>query len=145
MILRYRFKNGVGRAAQLSSNARQRKAANKSRRSPRVPPAPLRLRPARAASHLWEAPAGAQTVDLHLVEAGDLHGEPAHFFRAAGEAEGGLGSDPAAVRGGRAGPRAGEAPLRQLSVPGRRRVSAGTGPGVGMILLDKIAFCNVKA
>lgn len=49
---------------------------------PRVPSAPL--------PHLREAPAGAEAVDLHLVEAGDLHGRgPARLFPCGGEAEGG--------------------------------------------------------
>lgn len=45
----------------------------------------------RLLAHLREAPAGAQAVDLHLVEAGDLHGDGLArlFLPAGGEAESG--------------------------------------------------------
>lgn len=60
----------------------------------RAGPAPRSLASLRAFPapfpHLWEAPAGAEAVDLHLVEAGDLHGRcPAHLFRDEREAEAG--------------------------------------------------------
>lgn len=104
--------------------------------APAAGPGPGRARSPRR-PHLREAPAGAQAVDLHLVEAGDLHGRSrARLFPGREEAEGealpAAGPHPAACglrRGGR--PVTVALPLPPPRVTGEAEETRGTAGSAG--------------
>lgn len=112
---------------------------------------PARLSPAQLGSaalapplpHLREAPAGAEAVDLHLVEAGDLHGRgPARLFPGGAEAEGRLLpargcfhplTAAGACRWAGAGPAA-RARRRGRGQPGKGQGAAGSQQGAARVM-----------